>query len=192
MSAGGISIGAVATFLGVGGSAMTVPLLHRCGLSMSRATSMANPLSLPVALAGTLTYMAMAGFTGFDLGQWFVGYVDLMAFAVLTLGALLGISLAAPWIGRMPDRLHVWVYIGLCFISSRSISHALRPYARSGRELGDGLNVGRRRDISLSLRLLIAYDLLSDQELTILSEELRERVSDAVRQPFEIEWADDA
>lgn len=50
-------------------------------------------------------------------------------------------------------------------------------------------NVGRRRDISLSLRLLIAYDLLSGQELTILSEELRERVSDAVRQPFEIEWA---
>ncbi|CAI8814563.1 hypothetical protein EMIT043CA1_10502 [Pseudomonas brassicacearum] len=40
--------------------------------------------------------------------------------------------------------------------------------------------------------MLIAYDLLSDQELTILSEELRERVSDAVRQPFEIEWADDA
>ncbi|MNF17112.1 hypothetical protein D3C80_2204430 [compost metagenome] len=53
-------------------------------------------------------------------------------------------------------------------------------------------NVGRRRDISLSLRLLIAYDLLSDQELMILSEELRERVSDAVRQPFEIEWTDDA
>lgn len=58
--------------------------------------------------------------------------------------------------------------------------------------LAMAFNVGRRRDISLSLRLLIAYDLLSDQELTILSEELRERVSDAVRQPFEIEWADDA
>ncbi|UVM73826.1 MULTISPECIES: hypothetical protein [Pseudomonas] len=60
------------------------------------------------------------------------------------------------------------------------------------KSLAMAFNVGRRRDISLSLRLLIAYDLLSDQELTILSEELRERVSDAVRQPFEIEWADDA
>ena len=29
---------------------MTVPLLRRCGLSMTQATSMANPLSLPVAV----------------------------------------------------------------------------------------------------------------------------------------------
>lgn len=61
-----------------------------------------------------------------------------------------------------------------------------------GKSLAMAFNVGRRRDISLSLRLLIAYDLLSDEELAILSEELRERVSDAVRQPFEIEWAEDA
>lgn len=53
----------------------------------------------------------------------------------------------------------------------------------------DGL---RRRHASLSLRLMIAYDLLDDQELAVLSEELRERVSDAVRQPLEIEWAKDA
>ncbi|WP_223463966.1 sulfite exporter TauE/SafE family protein, partial [Pseudomonas sp. BF-RE-14] len=77
VSGGGVGIGAIATFLGVGGSVMTVPLLRRCGLSMSQATSMANPLSLPVALAGTVTYMAMAGFSDFDLGAWFVGYVDL-------------------------------------------------------------------------------------------------------------------
>ncbi|QLL11949.1 sulfite exporter TauE/SafE family protein [Pseudomonas chlororaphis] len=110
---GGLGIGAIATFLGVGGSVMTVPLLRRCGLSMTQATSMANPLSVPVALAGTLTYMALAGFSRFDLGPWFIGYVDLLAFAVLTLGSLLGIRLASPWIGRIPDRLHAWVYIGL-------------------------------------------------------------------------------
>ncbi|MHC8318222.1 sulfite exporter TauE/SafE family protein [Pseudomonas sp. LB3P31] len=109
-SAGGVGIGAIATFLGVGGSVMTVPLLRRCGLSMSQATSMANPLSLPVALAGTVTYMAMAEL---DLGAWFVGYVDLLAFAVLTMGSLVGIRLATPWIGRIPDRVHARVYVGL-------------------------------------------------------------------------------
>ena len=113
MSGGGVGIGTIATFLGVGGSVMTVPLLRRCGLSMSQATSMANPLSLPVALVGTLTYMAMAGFTEFDLGPWFVGYVDVMAFAVLTVGSLVGIRLATPWIGRIPDRMHARVYVGL-------------------------------------------------------------------------------
>jgi uncharacterized protein len=110
VSAGGVGIGAIATFLGVGGSVMTVPMLRRCGLSMSQATSMANPLSLPVALAGTVTYMTMAPL---GLGPWLVGYVDLLAFAVLTLGSLLGIRLATPWIGRIPDRVHARVYIGL-------------------------------------------------------------------------------
>jgi uncharacterized membrane protein YfcA len=113
VSGGGAGIGVIATFLGVGGSVMTVPLLRRCGLSMSQATSMANPLSLPVALAGTLTYMAMAGFAEFDLGPWFIGYVDLLAFGVLTMGSLVGIRLATPWIGRIPDRVHAQVYVGL-------------------------------------------------------------------------------
>ena len=112
-SGGGVGIGAIATFLGVGGSVMTVPLLRRCGLSMSQATSMANPLSVPVALAGTLTYMMLAGYSETELGPWFVGYVDLLAFAVLTLGSMLGIRLATPWIGRIADRVHAWVYIGL-------------------------------------------------------------------------------
>jgi len=74
---------------------------------------MANPLSLPVALVGTLTYMAMAGLTEFDLGPWFIGYVDVLAFALLTVGSLLGIRLATRWMGRIPDRLHARVYVGL-------------------------------------------------------------------------------
>jgi uncharacterized membrane protein YfcA len=110
---GGLLIGTVATFLGVGGSVMTVPLLRRCGLSMTQATSMANPLSVPVALAGTLTYMALAGFSPVELGPWFIGYVDLLAFGVLTLGSLLGIRMASRWIGVLADRLHARVYISL-------------------------------------------------------------------------------
>jgi uncharacterized membrane protein YfcA len=60
--------------------------------------------------------MAMAGFAEFDLGPWFVGYVDLQAFAVLTIGSLVGIRLATPWIGQIPDRLHAWAYLGLLII----------------------------------------------------------------------------
>ncbi|WP_198968856.1 sulfite exporter TauE/SafE family protein [Xylophilus sp. ASV27] len=110
---GGLIIGLVATFLGVGGSVMTVPLLRRRGFSMTRATAMANPLSLPVAIAGTATYMAMAWFRSVALGPWHAGYVDLLAFAVLAVGSLLGIRLTSRYIGRIPDRLHARVYIGL-------------------------------------------------------------------------------
>ncbi|QXI31440.1 sulfite exporter TauE/SafE family protein [Pseudomonas vanderleydeniana] len=110
---GGVLIGSVATFLGVGGSVMTVPLLRRSGLSMTLATAMANPLSVPVAVVGTLTYVALAGVHPLGLGPGFAGYVDLLAFVLLIFGALLGMRLATPLIGRIPDRLHAGIYIGL-------------------------------------------------------------------------------
>lgn len=43
--------------------------------------------------------MAMAGFAELDLGAWNERYVDLLAFAVLTMGSLLGDS-----IGHTVDR----------------------------------------------------------------------------------------
>ncbi|MBT0571072.1 sulfite exporter TauE/SafE family protein [Curvibacter sp. CHRR-16] len=110
---GGTAIGAIATFLGVGGSVMTVPLLRRRGLSMSRATATANPLTTPVGLVGCASYMAAGLLLPSPLGAWYAGYVDLLAFAVLTLGSLCGVKLASPWIGRIPDRVHAQVYIGL-------------------------------------------------------------------------------
>lgn len=110
---GGIVIGAIATFLGVGGSVMTVPLLRRCGLPMVKAAAMANPLTLPVAMVGTVAYMAAARELPAALAPWIVGYVDLLAFAALALGSLAGIRLGAPLIPRIPDRLHAKVYVSL-------------------------------------------------------------------------------
>jgi len=60
------------------------------------------------------------------------------------------------------------------------------------KSLAMAFNGRRRKEVSLSLRLMVAYNLLSDQELMVLSDELRERICDAVRQPYEIEWATDA
>jgi uncharacterized membrane protein YfcA len=110
---GGVVVGVIATFLGVGGSVMTVPLLRRRGLPMAKAAAMANPLTLPVAIVGTLAYMAAARALPAPLAPWIIGYVDLLAFAALALGSLAGIRLAAPLIPRIPDRLHARVYVAL-------------------------------------------------------------------------------
>lgn len=118
---GGVIIGTIATFLGVGGSVMTVPLMRRSGLSMTQATSMANPLSLPVALIGTATYMLSGLKAGADLGAGHVGYVDLVAFAVLTVGAWFGMRLSSKWVGRIPDALHAKVYVGLLVVVMMSM-----------------------------------------------------------------------
>ncbi|WP_312452251.1 sulfite exporter TauE/SafE family protein [Comamonas sp.] len=111
-AAAGLSIGAIAAFLGVGGSVMTVPLMRRRGASMTAATAAANPLSLPMAIAGTATYALMAWNTA-SLGAWHLGFIDLRACAVLVLGSWLGIHLASRWIGKIPDGLHAKVYIAL-------------------------------------------------------------------------------
>ena len=109
---GGLAIGAVAAFLGVGGSVMTVPLRRR-GLPMAQAAAMANPLTLPVAVAGTLAYVVAARDLPAGLAPWMAGYVDLPAFALLSLGSLVGIRLGAPLIPRIPDRLHARAYLVL-------------------------------------------------------------------------------
>lgn len=112
-TAGSFVIGLIAAFLGVGGSVMTVPLMRRRGAAMTHATAMANPLSLPVALAGTATYMGLAWNSASSLEGWHIGYVDVPAFAALVVGSLVGVRAAAPLIGRIPDRIHTWVYLGL-------------------------------------------------------------------------------
>jgi len=109
----GLVIGLVAAFLGVGGSVMTVPLMRRRGAGMTQATAMANPLSLPMAVSGTAAYMLLASAETASLGDWHAGYVDLRAFLVLALGSWIGIRLTSPFIGRIPDRIHAKVYVGL-------------------------------------------------------------------------------
>ncbi|MFB7919411.1 sulfite exporter TauE/SafE family protein [Streptomyces sp. NPDC056061] len=107
---GGVGIGAVAASLGVGGSVMTVPLLRRRGLPMAFATALANPLSAPVALAGTLVY-ALAPAAPAHTGR--IGYVDLVACAMLLCGSLPTIALVRRIGGRVPDRLHSAAYVAL-------------------------------------------------------------------------------
>ncbi|MEV8479818.1 sulfite exporter TauE/SafE family protein [Streptomyces sp. NPDC051173] len=109
---GGTGIGLVAAALGVGGSVMTVPLLRRRGLPMAEATATANPLSVPVAVAGTLVYACAPTASG--AGQ--LGYVDLAAGAALLAGSLPTIAVARRVVGRVPDRVHSTAYIVLLII----------------------------------------------------------------------------
>lgn len=107
---GGAGIGAVASALGVGGSVLTVPLLRRRGLPMSVATSMASPLSAPIAVVATVVY-AWFGTAAPQTGQ--VGYVDLVAAAALLCGSIPTIAILRRLPGRIPDRVHAVTYLAL-------------------------------------------------------------------------------
>ncbi|MFE9420580.1 TSUP family transporter [Streptomyces griseofuscus] len=86
----GMLIGSLASFLGVGGSVLTVPLLRRSGLPMAAATALANPLTLCISAPACALFLTAASAAGgtVDTGALLLaaGSVDLGAVALLLLG----------------------------------------------------------------------------------------------------------
>ena len=104
----GFPIGGLASFLGVGGSVMTVPMMRRSGSTMTVATTLANPLTLVIMLPAvliTITTHASTAVPGM------VGSVDLRsAFAPL-------IVLLRRRVPKIPEIIHAWGYFILLIIA---------------------------------------------------------------------------
>lgn len=111
----GLGIGLIAAFLGVGGSVLSVPIMRRRGASMSEASALANPVSLPMAVAASLVYVVMA-WQGQSPGTGFVGYINLPALALLVAGSWTGIRIGAPLLRIIPDVVHARAYVILLII----------------------------------------------------------------------------
>ncbi|MFD7919941.1 sulfite exporter TauE/SafE family protein [Streptomyces sp. NPDC059740] len=108
----GAPVGAVAAFLGVGGSVMTVPAMRRAGHTMAVATALANPLTLVIALPAAA--VSLSGTVSAEAAHpHLLGLVDLRAAAALLLGALPVIAILRRHPPRVPDRVYAWAYIAL-------------------------------------------------------------------------------
>ena len=106
----GVPIGGLASFLGVGGSVMTVPMMRRSGATMTVATTLANPLTLvimsPAVLVTILTPAAIEA-------PGIVGSLDLVAAAALLIGGLPLIVFLRRRVPKIPEILHAWGYFVL-------------------------------------------------------------------------------
>jgi uncharacterized membrane protein YfcA len=111
VSGGGVIIGTIAALLGVGGSVMTVPLLRRHGYTMQQSVSAANPLSLPVALCGSVTY-AISGWQQVP-ANGFLGFISLKSLALLVAAGWLGIVMTRRYLPTVPDVWHARIYVML-------------------------------------------------------------------------------
>ncbi|MFI8993437.1 TSUP family transporter [Streptomyces sp. NPDC053542] len=110
----GAPVGAVAAFLGVGGSVLTVPAMRRAGHTMQVATALANPLTLAIALPAAMVSLGGHALpAGAGAQVQLVGLVDPGAAAALLLGALPVIAVLRRRPPRIPDRVYAWSYIGL-------------------------------------------------------------------------------
>ncbi|GAA1864757.1 sulfite exporter TauE/SafE family protein [Brevibacterium marinum] len=106
-AAWGVPIGGLASFLGVGGSVMTVPMMRRSGATMTVATTLANPLTLVImspAVLVTITAPASIGAPGI------VGSLDLYSAAALLVGAIPVIVVLRRRVPKIPELVHAWGY----------------------------------------------------------------------------------
>jgi hypothetical protein len=108
----GMPIGALSSFLGVGGSMMTVPLLRRSGLEMHVVTALANPLTLAISVPACLIFL-MGNPVGPQSTTLLLGAVDLRAAGLLLLGGIPTVVLLRRRRPQIPDRAHAWGYVVL-------------------------------------------------------------------------------
>ncbi|WP_426937133.1 sulfite exporter TauE/SafE family protein [Brevibacterium sp. LE-L] len=117
----GVPIGGLASFLGVGGSVMTVPMMRRSGATMTVATTLANPLTLVImspAVLVTITAHANIGAPGI------VGSLDLYSAAALLIGAIPVIVVLRRRVPKIPEMLHAWGYFILLIAAGAVVAVA--------------------------------------------------------------------
>lgn len=116
----GLPIGAVAAFLGVGGSVMTVPVMRRAGASMPVATALANPLTLAIVAPAVIVTLLVQGRAPAAAGL--VGAVDVHAAFALLIGAMPVIVLLRRRPPRIPDAVHAIGYVLLLIAAATTVA----------------------------------------------------------------------
>jgi uncharacterized membrane protein YfcA len=93
LAVGGV-IGAVSAIVGIGGGSLTVPFLSWCNTSIRNAVATSAACGLPIAVAGTLGFMAN-GWNRTDLPAWSGGYVYAPALFGIAAASMLSAPLGA-------------------------------------------------------------------------------------------------
>ena len=111
----GSLIGAISSWVGIGGGTLSVPFQTWCNVPLHRAIGTSAAIGLPIAVAGCIGFfLSGQGVTGLPQGS--VGFIYLPA--VLTLA--LATSLTAPWGANLAHRLPVRqlkrVFAGLLYL----------------------------------------------------------------------------
>jgi uncharacterized protein len=97
----GIAIGIVSGLVSAGGAFLTMPFMLFCGVPMRRAVGTGAAMGLPVALMGTIGYVA-SGWAADGLPAATLGFVYLPALAALVLASMLTAPLGARTAHRLP------------------------------------------------------------------------------------------
>ena len=99
----GVVIGALSSILGIGGGTLSVPFLVRRGYPVRTAVAVSSACGFPIALAGSLTYIAL-GWGNARLPDWSFGYIHLPALTGIVLTSVPLAPMGAALAHRLPVR----------------------------------------------------------------------------------------
>jgi uncharacterized membrane protein YfcA len=99
----GSVIGAVSSWVGIGGGTLSVPFMLWHNVALHRAIATSAAIGFPVALAGAVGYM-VGGWDASGLPAGSVGFVYMPALAGIVLGSVLTAPLGARTAHRLPVR----------------------------------------------------------------------------------------
>ncbi len=105
------AIGLLSSLLGIGGGTLTVPFLVHCRYPMRNAVAIASACGLPIAVAGTLSYMIL-GMNTPNLPEWSFGYVYLPSFFGVAIGSIFTAPFGAKLAHKLPAQ-HLKRYFSL-------------------------------------------------------------------------------
>lgn len=105
------AIGLLSSLVGIGGGTLTVPYLVHCRYPMRNAVAIASASGLPIAIAGTLSYMVL-GMDAPSLPAGSFGYVYLPSFFGVAIGSVFTAPLGAKLAHKLPAQ-HLKRYFSL-------------------------------------------------------------------------------
>jgi len=114
---GGVVIGGISSFVGVGGGTLTVPFLLWHNIAIRNAVANSAACGFPIAVAGTAAYI-VSGWNIEGLSTHTLGYVNVPAFAMIIITSMLTAPIGARLAHQLPETTLRIVFSIFLFILS--------------------------------------------------------------------------
>ena len=115
LGVGGI-IGAVSSFVAIGGGLLTIPFLTLCNVRLQQAIGTAAAVGFPIAVAGAIGYVLNGMAQSEPLPQYSLGYVYIPALGWIVLASMLTAPLGARATHVMPTGALRTIFVLLLYL----------------------------------------------------------------------------
>jgi uncharacterized protein len=116
MFGAGSVIGAISSFVAIGGGLLTVPFLSICNVRLQHAIGTAAAVGFPIAVAGAIGYIANGMAQPQPLPEYSLGYVYLPALGWIVLASTLTAPLGAKTTHTVQTATLKKIFVGLLYL----------------------------------------------------------------------------